>query len=82
MPWDVLDTLQKLPPMCAARHPSDNSVILIKRGVMGYWKAPAGIDPDLYNERRGITAAQVEAMQIGSMFGWDVPGVEIALLQT
>jgi hypothetical protein len=79
---DVLETLAKLPTMCAARHPSDKSVILIARGVMGYWPAPASIvDPDQFNERHGITAAQVDAMVIGSMFGWDVPGVEHALLR-
>ena len=74
---DVLETLKKLPEMCAARSPSDDSPILIKRGVSGYWPAPRpDFDVDGFNARQGITAAQVEAMQIGSMFGWDVPGAD------
>lgn len=73
---DVLNTLQKLPPMCAGRHPSDGSAILIKRGVAGYWPARPDFDVDRFNARYNISAAQVEAMQIGSMFGWEVPGAD------
>lgn len=28
------------------------------------------------NTRAGVTPAQAEAMQIGSMFGWEVPGAD------
>ena len=72
---DVLDTLKKLPERCLAKHPTDGSTILIQRGVAGYWPFP-GRDVDAYNARHGITPALVEAMQIGSMFGWDVPGAD------
>jgi hypothetical protein len=72
---DVLATLQKLPPICASRHPSDhNQAIMIRRGIAGYYLASANFDVDGFNIRHGITAAQIEAMEIGSMFGWDVPG--------
>ena len=70
---DVLTVLAKLPPMCAARLPSTNKPILIKRGVAGYWPAPDSLDVEAMNARHGITAAQVKAMQAGSMFGWDAP---------
>lgn len=38
----------------------------------------SGRDADAFNARHGITAAQVEAMMIGSVFGWDVPGADPA----
>lgn len=74
-----MTNLHKLPKFCVARlkrshNPSDDSLILIKRGESGYW--PAGGFTEDYNERRGITKDQVEAMLIGSMFGWDVPGAD------
>jgi hypothetical protein len=31
-----------------------------------------------FNKRLGVTSAQVLAMEIGSMFGWDVPGANPA----
>lgn len=73
---DVLATLNKLPEMCAARLPSTDEPILIKRGVPGYWPTRPDFDVDGFNQRKGISAAQVEAMQIGSMFGWHVPGAD------
>jgi hypothetical protein len=74
---DVLDTLKKLPETCAARLPMNDSPILLKRGVMGYWPAPRpDMDVDAFNARYGITPAQVEAMLAGSMFGWDCPAAD------
>lgn len=73
---DVLKTLEKLPEICASRLPSDNSPIMLKRGVVGYWPAPPALDPDDYNARHGITPDQVEAMAAGSIFGWDCPGAD------
>ena len=72
---DVLKTLEKLPEMCAAAH-WDGSPIIIKRGVMGYYPAPPSLDVERYNARHGVTAAQREAMEVGSMFGWEVPGAD------
>jgi hypothetical protein len=72
---DVLETLKKLPEICASRHPTTGEAVLLRRGSIGYW--PAGrIDPDKFNERHGVTAAQLEAMEIGSHFGFDVPGAD------
>lgn len=72
----VLETLQKLPEQCAATNSVNGEPIIIKRGVSGYYRAPINLIPDEYNRRHNITAAQVEAMEIGSMFGWEVPGAD------
>lgn len=77
MAHDVMATLAKLPEMCASRDLADGSPIILKRGVQGYWPAPrSNFDVDGFNARHGVTAAQREAMEIGSMFGWDVPGAD------
>ena len=68
----------KLPAFCAAVNPTTGETILIKRGERGYW--PWYGDADAFNAARGISANQREAMAIGSMFGWDVPGVAHELL--
>lgn len=70
---DMHENFKKLPAMCAARLPGTEEPILIKRGEMGYWKAPR-LDVDGYNLRKGVNKYQVEAMLVGSMFGWSVPG--------
>lgn len=80
---DVLKTLAKLPEMCAIRNAATGDPIMIKRGELGYYPITSpNFDVDGFNQRRGITRAQVRAMEIGSMFGWDVPGVEHELLST
>jgi hypothetical protein len=76
MTHDVLTILNKLPEICASVNAVDGSPIFIRRGVMGYWKAPLAIDVDAFNAERGITPEQREAMEVGSMFGWEVPGAD------
>lgn len=74
---DLLETLQKLPPICASRLPSDDSPILIKRGVKGYFKVDhPDFDVNGFNARHGVTGKQKFAMEIGSMFGWHVPAAD------
>lgn len=72
---DVLTILQKLPEVCVTLDAVTGETILIKRGVSGYYPLP-GRDADAFNKRHGVTKAQVMAMEIGSMFGWDVPGAD------
>ena len=72
---DITEILADLPKLCALRNLTDGKPIIVKRGETGYWPAP-NIDPDAFNARRGITPAQVEAMRIGSMFGFHVPGAD------
>lgn len=73
-----------LPDACLTLLPSDGSLIYIERGEHGYntsnWDTG---DPernrciaDGYNQKRGITKAQEEAMLNGSMFGWNVAAAD------
>lgn len=73
---DILATLAKLPELCAARLPTDNSPILIRRGSAGYWPFRPDLDVEAFNAHHGISTAQVEAMLCGSMFGWDSPAAD------
>lgn len=61
---------------------------IVKRGESGYWLTDfdrAEHSEQLVesavtamNSKRGISPEQSEAMLIGSMFGWDVPGARIS----
>ncbi len=66
----------KLPVACAARNPTNNKPIIIKRGERGYFPAAEDLNIQMFNRRLNVTAAQVEAMLVGSMFGFDVPGAD------
>ena len=71
-----------LPETCLATLPGTGELIIIKRGETGYYrsdwetgdKAQNQEIADFHNRKRGITPAQVEAMQVGSMAGFHVPG--------
>lgn len=67
--------LTKLPDQCCAKHPVTGETILIKRGENGYHPM-SGTDGEGFNKLNGITSSQVEAMLVGSMWGWDVPGAD------
>jgi hypothetical protein len=69
-------------PFCYCQDPSDRRrVIIVRRGDVGYWpfrvkatEAEAEAYCKHMNDWIGMDAGTVEAFQIGSMFGWDVPG--------
>lgn len=71
-----------LPETCFATMPGMGDLIIIKRGEAGYypsvWETGNEVEnqkiADINNQKRGITPAQVKAMLVGSMFGFDVPG--------
>ena len=68
--------MNNLPEMCFSVNAVDNEVIIIKRGVDGYFKYDnvSNSTVDELNDSIGVTKAQAAAMKVGSMFGWTVPG--------
>lgn len=80
--------LAALPEICYGIHTMDNSLVLIKRGESGYWPTyedcAASTDEaaNLLNDKRGVTRAQRRAMEMGSMFGFHVPGANPAAHET
>lgn len=77
--------LAKLPELCYATNPSlsgdGDAIVILKRGERGvhpYIAASAKADAhaDLLNARMGVTPAERRAMEMGSMFGWDIPGAD------
>lgn len=80
------------PPYCYAVLPSTNKLIRIKRFEDGYYKFREGeyaslveqyntedVDElaDILNKYElGVGKNVREAMEIGSMFGWNVPGAD------
>jgi hypothetical protein len=72
-----------LPDLCYVHIPGKpvgQHIGIVKRGEEGYYPAPGMTlaAADRKNEVMGVTHAQREAMQVGSMFGWNVPGVNPA----
>lgn len=74
--------MSKLPDMCFSMLKSDNTLIVIKKGIMGYFPyngydgEPIPTTQDEVDERNNIlevTPAQRMAMENGSLFGWDKP---------
>ncbi|MBQ9719789.1 MAG: hypothetical protein IJV64_03750, partial [Oscillospiraceae bacterium] len=77
-----MEKRNELPETCFSVLPGMGSLIILKRGETGYYpsdwetgnKAENQQIADLHNAAAGINPAQVSAMQIGSMCGFDVPG--------
>ena len=75
---------ERLPDMCYSTLPSGGTLILLKRGESGYFQTDWNQKDleknrrlaDYFNQKRGISKAQEEAMSVGSLFGWDKPGAD------
>ena len=71
-----------LPATCFSVLSGDGSLVILKRGEKGYFRSDldsGNVDEnrkitEFENHQRGINPAQMMAMQIGSMCGFDVPG--------
>lgn len=73
-----------LPELCFSTLRTTGDLICIKRGEAGYY--PSKWDTgdkernvelaDELNENLGVTPIQRQAMEVGSMAGWDVPGAD------
>lgn len=73
-----------LPELCFSTLQTTGQLICIKRGESGYYPSEWDTEDkarnvelaDELNEKLGVTPAQRQAMEIGSMAGWDVPGTD------
>ena len=78
-----------LPETCFSILPSSGQLIIIRCGERGYY--PSEWDTgdkeqnvelaDELNEKLGVSPIQRQAMEVGSMAGWDVPGADPAKYQ-
>lgn len=84
-PPEVEDAANELPEFCfTVNKTKGDMVVLVKRGVTGYWPAYDGIYSgqnwaDHFNERIGVSRQQEAAMQAGSIFGFHIPGADPAM---
>ena len=73
-----------LPRECYSTVPSTGELIILKCGKKGYFQTAEDTGDKLQNQKiaefnnhiRGISPAQVMAMEVGSLFGFDVPGAD------
>ncbi len=78
-----------LPEKCFATIKSTGELIMLKRGERGYYQSDWSTSDKEYNktlandlnEQLGVSFAQRDAMEIGSMFGWGVPGADPAFYE-
>lgn len=82
---------KRLPEWCYVAIASTNALGIVKKGIQGYFPAESNLD-DLFkakytyedvrdvteklNEKMNISLEEAKAMEFGSMFGFDTPGVE------
>ena len=80
MPTDDPLHAPGLPPLCYARHLETGVTVLIVRGEDGCHPIRTFLTPGQLNAALAEppTPAQVQAMLVGSMFGWQVSGVDPA----
>lgn len=90
------ENISKLPEYCYSQLNTTGEVIKICSGMSGFYRQEQfmyikrelqhGVSrKDLVNKlniKLGVTPEQKEAMEIGSMFGWEVPGANADMYET
>ena len=73
MPTADTPTAPGLPPLCYARQPSTGATVLIIRGELNCHLVETSLTPEQLNTALAEppTDAQVQALLVGSMFGWN-----------
>jgi hypothetical protein len=73
-----------LPEFCYAASAGEGVLSRIERGLSGHcpidrFSSQEGAEKAAkhLNQRIGVTAEQAQAMVVGSMFGWHVPGARV-----
>lgn len=76
---DVLETLRKLPKVCAVWLEGENKGALIKRGVLGFIDFPLATKAmvEAFNVYRAIDGDQLAAMVAGATLGWDSEAADL-----
>lgn len=78
----LLDKLSKargLPRYCYSRNSVNGEDVILtfpEKGYRPYRKGTLDKPASVLNQELGVTYQQVAAMQIGSMFSWNVPGAD------
>ncbi|MCI7137610.1 MAG: DUF4314 domain-containing protein [Candidatus Limivicinus sp.] len=75
-----------LPELCYSVHEGTGELIVIQRGEVGYYRTDYSTEDkeqnvelaDRLNEKLGVDMWQRQAMEVGSICGWDVPGADPA----
>lgn len=75
-----------LPELCYSVHEGTGELIVIQRGEVGYYRTDYSTKDkeqnvelaDRLNEKLGVDMWQRQAMEVGSICGWDVPGADPA----
>lgn len=62
-----------LPEICFGTLQTTGETIIIKLGEKGYYRTEDQRPADELNEEIGVTKAQRKAMEMGSLFAWDIP---------
>lgn len=79
--------MTRLPEICYTVSNYSKELIQLKRGMQGYYPSSLTTEDasinrataDYLNRKLGVTKAQEQAMSIGSLFGFHVPGADPAL---
>lgn len=80
------DVAVGLPELCYSVHEGTGELIVIRRGEVGYYRTDYSTEDkeqnvelaDRLNEKLGVDMWQRQAMEVGSICGWDVPGADPA----
>lgn len=75
-----------LPELCYSVHEGTGELIVIQRGEVGYYRTDYSTEDkeqnvelaDRLNEKLGVDMWQRQAMEVGSICGWDAPGADPA----